>query len=479
MRTSGNFLLSILAKNKKTPYHFFWLLAGFLFLAFSSGAKTVPPVYKQVAVVSVDASGKVVLTPNMLMNTRQYREVENIDIKILDNSGKDYGRELSAINVGQKMIYQIVSDNDHVKYEGELVVVDAVPPVLKCTDHYITALADYSPRKIGYPVVFDNVTNIDNRDLMFEDTYYDLDCYSEMDGVAVTGMIERKWTAVDESDNKSVRTQTIYIRKQSLSEILFPEDIGGISSCKIDDIAETGVPQIDGKRLFNSEMSKLVVSHTDDVTRLEGNKKLILRKWKVVDICTDEQIEKVQMIRVEENELPAMKLPEHMTFSTNATDNYAVVILQRPDIAFGCVEPIVTVSWKFGEGFGPYENIPVGMYEVKYRIANRDGYQKEYSTVVVVEDNEKPSIIPKMQTEIYKEEGQPAVVFANTLNDGSFDNCGIDYFEVSLDGKVFGDSVEIPTESGKTDVAVGVTLRGYDVNGLFSDAKTTIIVHSK
>jgi len=360
-----------------------------------------------------------------------------------------------------------------------LVVVDAVPPVLKCTDHYITALADYSPRKIGYPVVFDNVTNIDNRDLMFEDTYYDLDCYSEMDGVAVTGMIERKWTAVDESDNKSVRTQTIYIRKQSLSEILFPEDIGGISSCKIDDIAETGVPQIDGKRLFNSEMSKLVVSHTDDVTRLEGNKKLILRKWKVVDICTDEQIEKVQMIRVEENELPAMKLPEHMTFSTNATDNYAVVILQRPDIAFGCVEPIVTVSWKFGEGFGPYENIPVGMYEVKYRIANRDGYQKEYSTVVVVEDNEKPSIIPKMQTEIYKEEGQPAVVFANTLNDGSFDNCGIDYFEVSLDGKVFGDSVEIPTESGKTDVAVGVTLRGYDVNGLFSDAKTTIIVHSK
>ena len=71
-----------------------------------------------------------------------------------------------------------------------------------------------------------------------------------------------------------------------------------------------------------------------------------------------------------------------------------------------------------------------------------------------------------------------SMVYATTFDDGSFDNCALDYLKVSRDGVNFSDFIVLGCVDLEVD-SVDVVLRVYDVIGNFNECSATVFVEDK
>jgi hypothetical protein len=306
--------------------------------------------------------------------------------------------------------------------------------------------------------------------LDFHDELIPLPCSSGFEGV-----VQRRWTAVDESGNSSTCIQSIYIKRPSLDDVILPPNYDDITfpaiSCNegeyptpdylqglsvVNPGGDTtffqGRPQLDDGSLLSCGVSD---SYNDEVIPVCDGTYKIIREWKLVDWCTGEISFYNQLIKVYDHTAPSIECPADFTVSTDAFTCCAIVDLPDVITSDACsrvnnasakiigFDPITQQAiGTFNVGgyledfpsnnywlpdtmvtFGTTPCLPIGTHIVTYTVVDDCGNSSTCSFNLTVVDNTPPLAACDEFTQVSL--GLDGMVFINatTFDDGSYDNC--------------------------------------------------------
>lgn len=421
--------------------------------------------------VALDENGIAKITPNVLLTQFPIPGCSsNIAIEIKDANGKLYPTTLSCNELGTTFNVKVTDLSNGNFCNSKLNLIDQIKPTITPINLTIFCSDPKSPDLLGYPTATDNCGPISSDKLTYTDTYVDLSCKTIINGQEITGQIIRTWSVTDKSGNLTTAVQTISLRRAKISDIVFPADRDGIQAPKLDcsddpnDMKKTGVPTINGFAITNGAACELFVQHADNVynTCVNGSYS-ILRTWTVVDYCVDSFKVYVQVIRREDTKGPVMVVPNDITVGTQSNNCTAIVTLPGTTATDNCSNFTIKPTWQFGQGYGPFYNVPVGKHLVSYTATDDCGNNSTITINVTVTDDDLPVAVCKKDLTITLDDDGIVTANANLFDDGSFDNCSIQKIEVKRGSDPYSPSLTF-TCNDISNLPVNVELRVFDTN---------------
>lgn len=308
-------------------------------------------------------------------------------------------------------------------------LVDKILPKLTCpANKTIACTASADPSITGSA----HATDCSEVSFYHEDTFTDLNCGNPI------AQIARKWIVTDEGGNRDFCTQIISIAQPSISQVVFPVNLDGLDKAALEcevvaaDAnallpAYTGVPTINGKVIENNGPCRLIPTYEDQIVQsCEGTYK-VLRTWTVVNWCSSEVVNKVQIIKVVDNKGPEISLPADLTISTNTNVCEATVSLPAANISDACSGTItISVQSPFGNlttNGGMIHNVPVGTHNITYSAIDACGNTSSATLQVTVVDVVPPTPICEDRTIISITSDGASSAFVQSFDNGTFDNC--------------------------------------------------------
>ena len=243
---------------------------------------------------------------------------------------------------------------------------------------------------------------------------------------------------MDEGGNRDFCTQIISIAQPSISQVVFPANLDGLDKAALEcEVVaadantllpvHTGVPTINGKVIENNGPCRLIPTYEDQIVQsCEGTYK-VLRTWTVVNWCSSEVVDKVQIIKVEDNKGPEISLPADLTISTNTNICEATISLPTANISDVCSGTVtVSVQSPFGNlttNGGMIDNVPVGTHNITYSAIDACGNTSSATLQVTVVDVVPPIPICEDRTIISITSDGASSAFVQSFDNGTFDNC--------------------------------------------------------
>lgn len=452
--------------------------------------------------ISMNPSCEMFITPEMILQDMQYNnDAYNVVLTDLSN-----GNNIPLGTLGYSYINKIIKVEvsnacSNNSCWGYAKIEDKSIPELICIDSLIvTCEDDLSPATIGYPFGpgfnVNNITSLGggryrviNFDpcsditVQYVDEVEFNDCSNEY-----SSEITRTWVATDNSGNTSTCSHVIQVERALLADVTFPvnyDDVLGpnasIEACSGYKTFPVGHEYFGHPHPDTTGYPEGVVclSATVDFvdTKLPkcGDKSFkILRRWRVIDHCTPGEAgirRHTQTITVHDRTAPNIVAPDEFTvgnstFVCGGTIDVPPPILVSPE----CSTWDYTVSYKPADASGnPFEfattagvvRLQNGNYRINtvittfprvwiiYTATDACGNSTEVFTEVDILDTEKP--VPVCDKNSVVALGSDGMAFAGvyTFDDGSWDNCGIDYMKVArmdastcTDHLIFRDSVK-------------------------------------
>ncbi|MBL7827195.1 MAG: proprotein convertase P-domain-containing protein, partial [Saprospiraceae bacterium] len=208
------------------------------------------------------------------------------------------------------------------------------------------------------------IESCSNVSLTFIDTPVQEDCAS-----GLTQTINRKWTATDASGNSTTCIQVIELFRPTLNDVVLPSDYDGIDAqyFQCTDNAYPTPEWIEGQGLqgfpyvFGVPVGcNINWSYTDyEIPVCDGTYK-IRREWSVIDWCIGQGFLYNQIIKVVDEEGPAISCPANMTVSVDPFSCCAFVNLPDVIIEDNCSR-INNISGMVVT-FDPYTGNQTGMH---------------------------------------------------------------------------------------------------------------------
>ena len=375
--------------------------------------------------------------------------------------------------IGEMITYTVTHKATGLHCGGEISVEDKFAPILTCKDVAIKCSSSIDPDSIGYPDLQENC------DTMVSLTYFDEDENYNCADPTYIGRIKRTWIATDATGLSNTCVQNIDILRANLAGVVIPADI--TIECK--DIVSNMVPP--NEPLFCgmpiSHYCNLVSLTKDDTTFICENSYKIFRKWTVLDWCSGQEKNQNQIIEVVDQTGPILVCPEDLTVGTEVDINCSgtvtlPAIVSARDVCSSntTVEP----SWEFGVGFGPFSNVPVGVYPVDYIVSDDCGNSSVCSIEVTIEDDDSPTAICDLFTQISIPATGTAEICAEDIDTGSRDNCGVQNIALALmSDSIFTTCLTFDClDAGMTEMVI---FRVYDDVGLFNDCMVEVEIVDK
>ena len=285
-------------------------------------------------------------------------------------------------------------------------------------DLYVT----YEELQATLPMASDNCGE-------YELTYEDEEGGDDCDGYA----IERTWTVTDGSGNTATCVQLINIEPLSLDLVACPEAYEGDCDDSIDP-SNTGWVTVGGVPLTNGSVCNIFTDYWDKPLPACGNGTKIIRTWTILDWCTQETDECVQVIKLDA-EGPQLTCPPDQTVGSDPWNCDADVVLVEPTVFDACGDAVYSLVPTSSQGtivpWGPYwrvENIPLGETVITWTAEDECDNVSECSYTITVIDDVPPvplcdeHTVVSLTTDLIDHglTKVPAYVF----DDGSYDNCG-------------------------------------------------------
>ncbi len=434
--------------------------------------------------VSLDLSGQAIITPSILLEDSAC-DPNNFTVDITDPEGNSVGNVLTCAHVGLTMTATVTQTSNGNFCQTSINVGDYISPQLTCSDTSVLCNQSVDPSVTGYPLATDNCSVFANTDLTYVDEFMDLGCFTVQGSDTITAQIQRTWSVQDESGNVASCIQMIYLKRVTIDDVMFPAHLDGFVTpalnCGQDptDLSLTGEPYIEGVELDNAGFCELIISHSDQIVPLCGsNSYRVLRTWTVVDFCSGDFTLNVQVINVEDNIAPLINCPADLTVGTAVNECTATVNFPLTTATDECSEVTITPSWAFGTGYGPFLDVPLGTHEVTYTAVDDCGNTSTCTTTITVVDNVPPTPVCDFNTQVHLSVFGSALVYANSFDSGSHDNCGIETIEVSRDGVGFNNYVSFDCQD-IGDSPVPVTLRITDQAGNYNECTVYAIIDDK
>ncbi len=425
--------------------------------------------------VSLDQQGMAQIMPSMLVTGPEFGwDQYEVDIMGPLNdivSCDQIGQELMAV------VEELPTGNTCM---STLVVLDKLSPLLICTGDFIPCNTDIDTLQfINFVNVLED--NCDEElDLFYTFSVTAVDCNPQN----IVSYIKVNWTATDDYNNFSTCSDTIFLVKPNIDEVVFPNDT--VVSCTDPDISpETiGGPTVFGGPLDHT--CKFVDWYEDyEIPMCSGMTKVI-RTWFVMDWCTMETEMDMQEILIEDNVPPVVECPQDLEISTLPLDCYALYALPGPvSVSDACSDPdSIEVRIKVEGMLGIFEpgevvQLELGDHEITIEAID-DCLNKGICTytVTVVDDVLPTAVCSHLNVGVGA--NGISTVLADTLDFHPFDNCGVDKVEVSRmeivcndpTNNVFDESITVCcADVGDT---IMVAYKVTDVNGNMNTCMFTI-----
>lgn len=418
--------------------------------------------------IALDESGQALVTPNVLL--QQYPLpgcFNNLAIEIKDAQGKSYPTTLTCNEKGKTLFVKVTDLSNGNYCNTQISIIDQLSPHFSIINYTIFCSDPKSPDLLGYPTVTDNCTTITNDKLLYVDNVIDLPCNTIQNGVKITGKIIRTWSAVDGSGNTATAIQIINLKTAKLSDVVFPPDRDGIQAPKLDctdnpnDLKKTGEPSINGFPIVNGGSCDMVIQKSDQTfnTCVSGSYS-VLRTWTVIDYCVDSFTVHVQVIKREDNKGPVVEKPLDITVGTQSNSCTAIVSLPSTTATDNCSNFTIIPTWAFGQGYGPFQKVPVGVHVVNYTATDDCGNKTTVNMTVTVVDDDLPVAVCKKDLTITLNDKGLVTAPSSLFDDGSFDNCALQSIQVSKNNDPFGNTIAF--DCSDIGVPINVKLRVYD-----------------
>jgi hypothetical protein len=365
---------------------------------------------------------------------------------------------------------------------GSILVEDKLPPQLTCPSDITIQCTDPTDTLFTGGLIATDCSN-------FTTNYSDnLEVFGCNNPVAI---LTRTFTGVDEYGNYTSCSQTIFIEEPNASSVQFPPNRDGITGTAIPcenpntDPSNTGYPTINGSPITNNGLCNIAVTFNDNQIPLCDGMYKILRAWTVANWCTGSVVTKTQIIKVADDQGPDLTCPPDLTVGTTSSLYCtASVILPPIQVSDNCSSTftyqITTPGGLINTNGGIIHNISTGVYNVTYTVSDACGNQSSCQITLTVEDSTSPAVICDEFTVVSLQPDGYVTIFAQTFDDGTYDNCCLDYFEARRmitgcgQGPVFSNEVSFCCDDIGEDVAV--EFRAVDCAGNANSCMVTVHV---
>lgn len=409
----------------------------------------------------------------------------NFQVVVMDLNGNVLPSSpyVTSADAGKKRMVKIFDLNSQNSCWGSVVVEDKIPPVFSnCAPEVVPCNADiYAPGVVTPPVVVDNCSG--NVQLTFSDAITDFPCSNPN----YTAMALRTYTATDQFGNSSSCVKTIYLRKGTLSSVVFPKNFDGIQQPVIDctnantDPSATGVPTVNGQPV--NQYCDLLATYSDKISTGCAGAKIINRTWQVVEWCTGSQLNLVQYIKVEDKIKPLMVCPSDVTISTRMTGCTTNYTFPNFNPADNC-SPVNKIIFQYTASNGTISgnsilNLPIGKTTVTVTESDDCGNKNFCTYNITVRDDIPPVAACSGPIKISLGLDGKAELSAAAIDNGSTDNCGIDRMEISKMGQTVNFQPKITFDCTDCNNSIQVILRVWDINGNYNDCMTSVAIEDK
>ena len=305
-------------------------------------------------------------------------------------------------------------------------------------------------------------------------------------------VIHRTWSATDEYGNTRLFTQVVTQERAALSQVQFPPDRDGVAAPMLPcgamaDLSQTGQPFIDEDgnlnttndqyALDNGECAFNVTFTDQDITTCEGSE-MVLRKWTIVDDCSSQILEHTQIIQLFDISPPALNCPPAQTYGTESLGCFSNINLPQATATDDCSSMITIIpNWSFGSGYGPFGNVLPGIYPVIYEATDDCGNTSACTTQITVEDEIGPTVVCDAQTVASLDGNGQAMVYADVVDDGSYDWCCVESFMIKREGAPDSEyAATLPVDCTDLGILTMVTLKVTDCSGNFNTCNVDVLV---
>ena len=357
-------------------------------------------------------------------------------------------------NIGQTLLVTVADPASGNSCWGYVTVEDKIAPVISdCDPVSVYCFQNTDPITLGGNVPVPTASDCSWISSNYYDEFVDEEC-----AAAVSASINRHWTFTDAYGNFSTCIQVINIEQVSITAYtpvcpgpkylecntanppsILPED--------------TGFPyiDIDGNPATTDDLfvldnnlvghCELGISYSDEIFDLCGNSYKAIRTWTVFDWCAPTQAGVnpwtcLQVIKVEDTTPPVISPLSDITVGTGSNSCSAVLILPSIQATDNCSDNIevITVTTlgtlNSNGGVVPFPGLPLGNNVISYIATDECGNSSTYNFTVTVVDNAPPVVVCDVITSVSLQPDGTAIIYAQTFDDGSHDNCGIASYEV-------------------------------------------------
>lgn len=408
------------------------------------------------------------VTPPMVLEGENENEPFNLyDLEIYDQNGDVIPNDiLTRDHVGKLLNYTITHTCTWNACSGTILVKDNFHPVLKCKTDTITCKEETTPEHFGFPIDF-NVFDIDTMyktgpkkylvrgwdycsdvTLTYTDSVTNYDCgeNSVFDQVIV-----RSWKATDGSNNSSKCKDVIRVKRITMDSIILPPCWNNVDSAALACDGEwletaldnghpspeyTGEPQVWGCSQFN-------YTFKDTKFQACGNTFDISREWTIIDWCAPDTCPNkiktfVQIIKVMDKTPPEIEcLQDTIQIGADAYECSSQKFeLPIPEISDNCSSVVTFVNvynaatnaevsvQKSGTKFF-IQKLPLKLYKVVITAVDKCNNKSKCTYYIKAIDDKNPYVVCDQHTKVSIGSNGVARLNAESVDDGSFDNCGI------------------------------------------------------
>lgn len=255
-------------------------------------------------------------------------------------------------------------------------------------------------------------------------------------------------------------------------------------------------PDVTGWPTNTDAACMYLVTYSDVILPSCGGLEKIVRTWTIMDMCDNNAVTTTtQVISLADYEGPSINGSDYVV-NANVAANHpqpcsSTEFIALPTIIDNCTDivEINMFAFGFGEleyvygangeiigGYIPSPGLELGLHQILVNAIDACGnYSEEFFDIDVV-DAITPTTICKEITTVTLTTDGTATVPAASFDNGSYDNCCLDYLEVRrMDDAAFGPTATFDCE----DETVMVVLRAVDCFENYSDCMVEIIVEDK
>ena len=400
--------------------------------------------------IALDNKCEAIITPELVLDI-DVACYQPLDIMVIDPNGFIVTNMFDVNDIGITYTVIVTDPVTGASCSTTVTIVDDMPPVIICPDETYEISCTDDLNTLPAPVAADNCTTY-TMNLVSTVTIDDDPCD---DNITI---IVREWVAVDAYGNMSEACfDTVIITRPDALSVDFPDDITWTCTEYNEYPTITDATPVTGELAttgsgtptnIDAEACNYDIDFSDQIIDNCGGSFDIIRTWVITDWCTGNVVtsnnngeDNIQVISIVDNDPPTVSI-DPLEMSVDPGTCTAQGMIPIPVVSDDCSDWTIQIFTPLGEAIYlngqnandgallPAPGLEIGSYIFTYEVEDACGNLTSVSIKVNVIDEIPPVAVCIESTVVFLANDGIGVLSAEVFDDGSFDNCCVEGFQV-------------------------------------------------